>query len=110
VQKTPLLLGALRAIKTGALQAVNCICDDDMDREGIRSGWLRRSDSKSPFFELIRRMSQEELKSAVIIDTALIKVMKSSINNPLGALALYKDTGNGQSDIDGTVAVGDNGL
>jgi DGQHR domain-containing protein len=62
---------------------------------------LLNRDSKSPFFELIRRMSREHLKSAVIIDTSLIKVMKSSINNPLGALALYKDAGNGQSDIDG---------
>jgi DGQHR domain-containing protein len=62
---------------------------------------LLNRDSKSPFFELIRRMSQEELKSAVIIDTALVKVMRNSINNPLGALALYKDAGSGQSDIDG---------
>lgn len=62
---------------------------------------LLNRDPKSPFFELIRRMSQEDLKSAVIIDTALIKVMRNSINNPLGALALYKDTGDGQSDIDG---------
>ena len=62
---------------------------------------LLNRDPKSPFFELIRRISSEELKSAVIIDTALIKVMRSSMNNPLGALALYKDTGSGQSDIDG---------
>jgi DGQHR domain-containing protein len=62
---------------------------------------LLNRDPKSPFFELIRRMSQEEMKSAVVIDTALIKVMKNSINNPLGALALYKDSGNAQSDIDG---------
>jgi DGQHR domain-containing protein len=62
---------------------------------------LLNRDPKSPFFELIRRMSMEHLKSAVVIDTALIKVMKSSISNPLGALALYKDAGNGQSDIDG---------
>lgn len=62
---------------------------------------LLNRDPKSPFFELIRRMSQEELQSAVIIDTALIKVMKNSISNPLGALALFKDTGSGQSDIDG---------
>lgn len=62
---------------------------------------LLNRDPRSPFFELIRRVSQEDLKSAVIIDTALIKVMKNSINNPLGALALYKDAGGGQSDIDG---------
>src|SRR4051812_43823578 len=62
---------------------------------------LLNRDSKSPFFQLIRRTSQEELESAVIIDTALVKVMQSSIKNPLGALALYKDVGGGQSDIDG---------
>ncbi len=62
---------------------------------------LLNKDSKSPFFQLIRRMSQEDLKSAVIIDTALIKVMRNSINNPLGALALYKDPGTGQADIQG---------
>jgi DGQHR domain-containing protein len=62
---------------------------------------LLNRDQRSPFFGLIRRMSQEDSKSAVIIDTAVIKVMKSSINNPLGALALYKDGGSGQSDIDG---------
>jgi DGQHR domain-containing protein len=62
---------------------------------------LLNRDPKSPFFELIRRISQEHLKSAVIVDTALIKVMKNSITNPLGALALYKEPGAGQSDIDG---------
>src|SRR3954453_16098393 len=50
---------------------------------------LLNRDPKSPLFQLIRRMSQEDSKSAVIIDTALIKVMRNSINNPLGALALY---------------------
>src|SRR4029079_17450708 len=40
---------------------------------------LLNRDPKSPFFSLIRRMSQEELESAVIIDTALVKVMTNSI-------------------------------
>lgn len=62
---------------------------------------LLNRDQKSPFFGVIRRMSQGDPKSAVIIDTALIKVMKNSINNPLGALALYKESTDGQSDIDG---------
>jgi DGQHR domain-containing protein len=62
---------------------------------------LLNRDPKSPFFGLVRRISQEDLETAVIIDTALIKVMRNSINNPLGALALYKDSGSGQSDIDG---------
>src|SRR5207344_2500717 len=38
---------------------------------------LLNRDPKSPFFGLIRRMSQEDLASAVIVDTALIKVMTS---------------------------------
>jgi DGQHR domain-containing protein len=62
---------------------------------------LLNRDPKSPFFELIRRLSQENVKSAVIVDTALIKVMKSSISNPLGALALYKQAEDGHTDIDG---------
>lgn len=62
---------------------------------------LLNRDRKSPMYRLIRRISQEDSKSAVIVDTALIKVMRSSINNSLGALALYKDGGNGQPNIDG---------
>src|SRR5262245_38074232 len=42
---------------------------------------LLNRDPKSPFGGLIRRMSQEELDTAVIIDTALIKVMTNSIKN-----------------------------
>jgi DGQHR domain-containing protein len=62
---------------------------------------LLNRDPKSPFFGLIRRMSQEDLETAVIIDTALIKVMASSISNPLGTLALYKQSEEGGADIDG---------
>src|SRR5262249_44387914 len=62
---------------------------------------LLNRDPKSPFFELIRRLSQEHLKTAVIVDTALIKVMKNSISNPLGALAPYKQVEDGHADIDG---------
>ena len=62
---------------------------------------LLNRDPKSPFSGLIRRMSQADSDSAVIIDTALIKLMTSSIKNPLGALALYKQTEDGDADIDG---------
>src|SRR5262249_11893562 len=61
---------------------------------------LLNRDPKSPFFELIRRMSQENLKWVVIVDTALIKVIKNSISNPLGALAPYKQAEEGHADID----------
>lgn len=62
---------------------------------------LLNRDPKSPFFGLIRRTSTDDLESSVLVDTALIKVMTSSINNPLGALALYKHAEDGGVDIDG---------
>jgi DGQHR domain-containing protein len=62
---------------------------------------LLNRDPKSPFFNTIRRMSQADSESAVIIDTALVKLMANSIKNPLGALALYKRTEDGGADLDG---------
>jgi DGQHR domain-containing protein len=62
---------------------------------------LLNHDQKSPFYGLVRRLSQTDLENAVIIDTALIKVMTNSIRNPLGALSLYRQTEDGQVDIDG---------
>ena len=57
-------------------------------------------DPKSPFHKLIRRVSDGEgNSSAVVIDTALVNMMKNSINN-YGALALYKNT-----TVDGTADV-----
>lgn len=59
-------------------------------------------DPKSPFHKLIRRASDEEANStALVVDTALINMMKHSINN-YGALALYKNTAaEGMADIEG---------
>jgi DGQHR domain-containing protein len=62
---------------------------------------LLNRDAKSPFFGLIRRLSQSESETAVVIDTALVKVMTNSIKNPLGALSLYRQAENGDPDIDG---------
>lgn len=45
----------------------------------------------SPFRSLIRRPSEEN-SAAVVTDTALIKLVRNSINSPLGALAPYKAT------------------
>src|SRR5215813_10054061 len=56
---------------------------------------LLNRDPKSPFFGLIRRVSQDDVEGAIVIDTALIKVMTSSIKNPLGALSLYKQSEDG---------------
>ena len=61
---------------------------------------LLNRDPKSPFYRLIRRVSDEDANpQAVVTDTALINAMKNSINN-YGALALFKNTGKGQSDIE----------
>jgi len=60
---------------------------------------LLNLDPASPFFGLIKRASSDDkLTNAVIQDTALINVMKASINN-YGALALFKQTGNVPGDI-----------
>ena len=58
------------------------------------------NDPQSPFYGLIRRISTESMNpQAVITDTALINLMKLSINN-FGALALFKNTGKGDTDIE----------
>jgi DGQHR domain-containing protein len=67
---------------------------------------LLNRDPKSPFYKLIRRVSDEDTNtSAVIVDTALINSMKQSINN-YGALALYKNTtSDGYADVEGMYRV-----
>jgi DGQHR domain-containing protein len=57
-------------------------------------------DPESPFFQLIKRMSQEGRGGAIITDTAIIDMIKNSIKNPLGALAQFKSLGTEPSDID----------
>lgn len=54
---------------------------------------------ESPFYGLIRRPSNAG-SSGVIIDSSLIKVMKRSIKDPRGALAMYNSPGN-DVDADG---------
>ncbi|WP_353646254.1 DGQHR domain-containing protein DpdB [Mesorhizobium sp. WSM2239] len=58
---------------------------------------LLNTASDSPFRNLIRRLSDEN-PEAVIIDTALIKVVRNSINSPLGALAPYKASSSREAD------------
>jgi DGQHR domain-containing protein len=58
-------------------------------------------DTNSPFFKMIKRVSKADGADAgIIVDTALITVIKQSINSPLGALALFKNS-DGESDLDG---------
>ena len=53
----------------------------------------------SPFRGLIRRPSEDN-PDAVVIDTALIKVIRNSINSPLGALAPHKASGSREAEVD----------
>ncbi len=62
---------------------------------------LLNQDPHSPFYKIIRRSSDEDQPGAVVVDTALINLMKRSIRHPLGALAPYKDGDGSHPDIDG---------
>jgi DGQHR domain-containing protein len=62
---------------------------------------LLNRDPQSPFHRLIKRLSEKDSKEAVITDTAVITMIRNSINNPLGALASYKASGNEAADIEG---------
>lgn len=59
---------------------------------------LLNRDPDSPFFSLIKRVSEPKNKTAVVSDSALIDVIRKSINSPLGLLAQYKTFGD--SDLD----------
>jgi DGQHR domain-containing protein len=61
-------------------------------------GLLNR-DPKSPFRGLIKRLSDAEKSNAVITDTAIIKMIRNSINSPLGALSPFKAAGDESSDL-----------
>jgi DGQHR domain-containing protein len=62
-------------------------------------GLLNR-DPKSPFHGLIKRLSDAEKGKAVITDTAIIKMVRNSINSPLGGLAPFKAAGDESLDLD----------
>ncbi|MGY0193823.1 DGQHR domain-containing protein DpdB [Leptothrix sp. BB-4] len=62
-------------------------------------GLLNR-DSASPFYKIIKRISEKGGASAVVTDTAVITMIKGSLNNPLGALSPYKATGREGADIE----------
>jgi DGQHR domain-containing protein len=55
---------------------------------------LLNRDPKSPFHKLIKRLSDsKQVGAAVIIDSAVMKMIRNSMNNPLGALYPYKPNG-----------------
>jgi DGQHR domain-containing protein len=51
--------------------------------------WLSRRQG-SPFKGLVRRISDDEEAKGVVVDTALISVIKGSLNSPLGVLSPHK--------------------
>lgn len=62
---------------------------------------LLNVDPTSPFHRLIQRESLKEtdgLVSGVVNDTAIMDVIRKSLNNPLGALAPYKGWGTDSAD------------
>jgi DGQHR domain-containing protein len=61
--------------------------------------WLNRRPG-SPFRGLVRRVSDEESAKGVIVDTALITVIRNSLNSPLGALSPYKGGGGSPPDLE----------
>lgn len=61
-------------------------------------GLLNR-DPQSPFYRLIKRPSDRGPSEAVITDTAVITMIRNSMNNPLGALAPYKASGREGADL-----------
>lgn len=57
-------------------------------------------DPASPFFRLVKRVSDRGASAAVVTDTALLSLIKSSLSNPLGALAPFKSVGReGRGDV-----------
>jgi DGQHR domain-containing protein len=63
------------------------------------ANWLNRR-SDSPFRGVIRRMSDGDENKGVVVDTALITVIKNSLNSPLGALSPHKGASGAPPDLD----------
>ena len=62
-------------------------------------GLLNR-DPNSPFYRLVKRPSDSRDSPAVITDTAIITMIRNSLNSPLGALAQYKAIGKTNADLE----------
>lgn len=58
---------------------------------------LNRS-KDSPFYGLIRRSSQNKDAKPIVIDTAVIDMIKRSLNSPNGALAIFRTLGEQHGD------------
>ncbi len=60
---------------------------------------LLNRDANSPFHKLIKRISDKRNSAAVVTDTAVITMIRNSIQNPLGALAPYKSSAREGADV-----------
>lgn len=66
---------------------------------------LLNRDPESPFYKLIKRISEKGNSTSVITDTAVISMIRNSMNNPLGALASYKSANRDVVDVEGMYRV-----
>ena len=68
---------------------------------------LLNQDPASPFHQLVKRASDRGTSGAVVTDSALLSVIKSSLATPLGALARFKAIGREGSsgDVEGMYRV-----
>lgn len=68
---------------------------------------LLNQDKASPFYKLIKRISEEKSNNgAVITDTAVITMIRNSLNNPLGALSQFRSaSGKDSIDLEGMYKV-----
>jgi len=62
---------------------------------------LLNRDPGSPFQGLIKRLSTQEPDKAIVIDSAVLDMIRASLKNPNGALAPFRSLGSGPSDTDG---------
>ena len=65
---------------------------------------LLNRDPQSPFYGLIKRISQSDNENSVISDNAIIEMIKASLKNPIGALAPFKEFGSGPPDTESIYA------
>ena len=59
---------------------------------------LLNKDPKSPFYRLINRLSYTDKTGRVITDTAIIKMIEHSIDNPIGVLSQFRSLGEEPTD------------
>ena len=62
---------------------------------------MLNEDPDSPFHGLIKRVSKPKAERAVVIDSAVVDMIRASIKNPNGALAPFVSLGANPSDVEG---------